>query len=73
VNGYIKQLRIYNEAEKSFASRYVIINVGGMGKKLKQVETARQCQLKIHRDAPKVIVVNGLPRESASKAKGTMI
>jgi hypothetical protein len=73
VSGYTKQLAIYNEAERSFDSRYVIINVGAMGNKLKQLNTAHANQLAVHGRAPRVIFVNGLPRESASKAKGSLI
>lgn len=67
VSGFTKQLQIYNAAEKAFASRYVIINVGGMGDKLKRVKAAEQAQLLEHGSSPKVIVVDGLPRLSASK------
>ncbi len=69
VNGFTKQLQIYNDAEKAFASRYLIIDVGGMGDKLKKVKAAEQKQLDTHRRAPKILVVDGLPRESASKVK----
>lgn len=34
VTGYTKQLDIYNAAEKSFDSRYLVIDVGSMGKKM---------------------------------------
>lgn len=69
VSGYTKQLQIYNEAENAFASRYVIIDVGGMGAKLKKVRAAEKDQGDKYGSAPKVIVVDGLPKESASKTK----
>ena len=73
VEGFTKQLKLYNEAEKSFASRYLIIDIGSMGNKLKKLLLAEKKQQAEHGNAPKVIVVNGLPRESASKVKGSLI
>lgn len=68
VKGFSKQLKIYNEAEKSFASRYLIIDVGGMGDKLRKVKREETKQIDSFGTAPKIVVVNGLPRVSASKA-----
>ena len=67
LQGYNKQLEIYNAAENSFASRYVIIDVGGLGTKLKQVEASRNTQISNKGSAPNLVLINGLPRPSASK------
>jgi hypothetical protein len=69
VSGYTKQLAIYNSAERSFDSRYIVINVGAMGKKMRQVTAARAKQIEEKGGAPKIIEINGLPRASASKSK----
>ncbi|WP_198355139.1 hypothetical protein [Sphingomonas sp. MA1305] len=66
--GFAKQLDIYNSAEKAFSSKYIIIDVGGMGKKLKQVEAAREIQISQTGAAPEVLVIDATPRLSASKA-----
>jgi hypothetical protein len=68
VKGFTKQLDLYNTAEKAIASRYLIIDVGGMGDKLKRVREAERTQLELKGHAPKILVVNGLPRSSASKS-----
>lgn len=69
VTGYTKQLDIYNTAERSFDSRYLVIDVGSMGKKMQHLNAARDKQIAENGNAPKIIKLNGLERLSASKAK----
>lgn len=69
VTGYTKQLDIYNAAEKSFDSRYLVIDVGSMGKKMQSLDAARDRQIAEKGSAPKIITVNGTQRLSASKVK----
>ena len=66
-HGYEKQLAIYNSAEKAIASRYIIIDVGRLGEKFKRVEEIRDARMAAGKPTPKVILVNGLRRASASK------
>ena len=65
--GYTKQLKIYNESENPISSYYVVINVGNLNKKWKELEALRDHQQKTHGDAPELMLVNALPRQSASK------
>ena len=66
-HGYEKQLDLYDKAEKALASRYIIIDVGRLGEKLKRVEAIRDARIAAGQPTPKVILVNGLRRASASK------
>lgn len=69
VHGYQTQLEVYKKAESTFSARYVVVDVGGMGKKLVQVLKLKNARaLNGDRVAP-VIVVNGRRRVSASKRK----
>lgn len=69
VTGYTKQLDIYNAAERSFDSRYLVIDVGLIGKKMRYLTAARDKQIIEKGRAPKIVTINGLPRLSASKTK----
>lgn len=69
VSGFKRQLMIYNAAEKSFASWYIVINVGVLGKKYQKLEAERNNQISVHGDAPELILIDALPKVSASKAK----
>lgn len=69
VKGFEKQLDIYNEAENPIASYYVVVNVGHLGNKLKKLNILRDKQISMRGSAPELIVVDGLPRQSASKVK----
>lgn len=69
VKGFEKQLAIYNAAEKPIASYYVVINVGNIGNKWKRLQQLYDVQVATEGSAPNLILVNGLPRKSASKVK----
>lgn len=67
VKGFEKQLAIYNAAEKPIASYYVVLNVGNLARKLKQLEKLHGSQLRSKGSAPNLIIVDALPKKSASK------
>ena len=67
VQGYEKQLAAYNAAESPISSKYVIIDVGSLKSKLKRVQELREKQILAHGSAPDIIVVDALPKVSASK------
>jgi hypothetical protein len=69
VSGFKRQLKIYNEAEKSFASWYIVINVGQLGKKFQLVEADQKNQINVHGHAPEILLIDGSAKLSASKAK----
>lgn len=68
VSGFKKQLQIYNTAEQAFASWYIVIDVGSLGKKFLEVEAERNNQIIVHGQAPELILIDGSPKPSASKA-----
>ena len=67
VHGYEKQLEIYRDAEQTFAAYFLVIDVGGLGKKDQQLIYLKNQQSKSGHKASEIVFVNGLPRESASK------
>ena len=68
MHGYDKQLTVYAEAEKPIESYYVVINVGGLGKKEAELVYKKdQLEKKLGR-APKIVVIDGTPKKSASLA-----
>lgn len=68
VRGFEKQLELYQKGERTANSRYVIINVGSMGGKLKKIKTLVQARAKLGLPCPEVVVIDGLPKISASHA-----
>jgi hypothetical protein len=68
LQGYTKQLQIYNSAEKAAASKYIVLDVGGLGKRFQQVEAARLAQIASHGSAPEITLIDATIRSSASKA-----
>jgi len=68
VHGFEKQLALYNRAENAFDSRYVIVDVGGMGRKLKRIQRVADELARQGKRHPKVLVIDGQPKISASKA-----
>ncbi|RYF42808.1 MAG: hypothetical protein EOO38_19365 [Cytophagaceae bacterium] len=68
LQGYTKQIQIYNSAEKAVASKYIVLDVGGMGKRFHQVEAARLAQIAALGSAPELILIDAKIRASASKA-----
>jgi hypothetical protein len=66
-NGFEKQLALYNSAEKPVASYYVVINVGQLSDKWKRLQKLRDEQISTTGTSPNLILVDGLPKMSASK------
>jgi hypothetical protein len=70
VHGYETQLEVYKKAESTFSARYLIVDVGGMGKKLNRVlKLKNEGALRGDAVAP-IIVVDGRRKLSASKRTG---
>ncbi|MCU7854007.1 MAG: hypothetical protein KZQ80_17555 [Candidatus Thiodiazotropha sp. (ex Monitilora ramsayi)] len=67
LHGYEKQLEIYRDAEQTFNAYFLVIDVGGLGKKDQQLIYLKNQQTKSGHKASEIVFVNGLPRESASK------
>jgi hypothetical protein len=67
VAGYEKQLKAYDDAESPISSTYLVIDVGGLGRKDQQLLDARNDRIGRGVPAPEVILVDGTPQRSASK------
>ncbi len=67
VDGYKKQLTAYNSAEQVVRSVYLIIDVGGMGRKDKALVAARSEMTGEGKPAPEIVFVDGRKKKSASK------
>lgn len=67
VHGYEKQLEIYRDAERTDKAYFVLIDVGGMGKKDEKVIELKNQQIADGYAASEVIIIDGVPRDSASK------
>lgn len=67
VHGYEKQLEIYKRADDTDVGIFVLIDVGGLGRKYEQIQRIRTRKLKDHGIASDIWYVDGLQKESASK------
>lgn len=67
VHGYAKQLEIYRAAEQTDAAYFLVLDVGKMGKKDRQLITVKNQQAKTGHKTSEIIYVDGKPRDSASK------
>jgi hypothetical protein len=67
-HGYHTQLEFYKKAERTKKAIYLIIDVGGMGKKLDEVHAHRDAAIQRGDTVSEIVVVNALPKKSASKA-----
>ena len=67
VHGYTTQLRVYEEAEKSFNSIFLVIDVGNHKSKLRSIlaEKNKQTAKKIR--TPEIVVVDAIRKPSASR------
>lgn len=66
-HGYAKQLERYKKAHKTESAFFLVVDVGGMGKKLRKIQDARQKKLDAGEYASAIIVVDAKGRPSASK------
>jgi len=67
VHGYEKQLEIYRDAERTNKAYFLLIDVGSMGKKDEKIIELRNKQIADGYSASELIIIDGTPRESASK------
>jgi hypothetical protein len=67
VHGYKTQLGVYEEAEKSFESIFLILDVGGLAPKLKAILKAKNDQAARSERTPTIVVVDAKKKASASK------
>ena len=69
LNGYRKQLEIYSKAERTVDAFYVILNVGKLARKDRSLNNLRESQIAKAKPASRIVVIDALPRLSASKVK----
>jgi hypothetical protein len=67
VHGYEKQLEIYKKADDTDIGIFLLIDVGGLGKKYDKVQRVRQEFLKEHGKASDIRYIDGNQKASASK------
>ncbi|MCR9189908.1 MAG: hypothetical protein NXH96_14080 [Alteromonadaceae bacterium] len=67
LHGYERQLEIYREAEQTTDAFFLVIDVGSLGTKDQQLLHLKNEQIKAGHAASEIVIVDGLPRESASK------
>lgn len=66
VHGYKNQLKIYKEA--SSTGIFVVVDVGGLGNKLKEIQIERDRQIANGEPYSEIFVIDARRRPSASKA-----
>jgi hypothetical protein len=69
VSGYSKQLEIYKNAANTKKAYFVVIDVGGLGKKVDIIRQKRTEMIKSGNDASEIVVINAKKRASASKIR----
>lgn len=69
VTGYTSQLEIYRDAEETTQAIYLVLDVGSMGNKLKQLQIQRNKFKMAGHPLSEIVVVDALPKASASKRK----
>ena len=69
ISGYEKQLAAYCAGERTENARYVLIDVGHLGQKYRDCCAKRDEIIAKMGKAPQVVLINGLPKISASKLK----
>ncbi len=69
-SGYKNQLEIYKKAAATSAGIFVIMDIGGMGYKLRKIERLRDAAIAAGEAASDIIVIDAKRRASASKRKG---
>jgi hypothetical protein len=67
VHGYKTQLMVYEEAEKSFESVFLILDVGGLAPKLKNILEQKNLKAAQSERTPEIVVVNAKQKPSASR------
>jgi hypothetical protein len=67
VHGYTTQLGVYEEAEKSFESVFLVIDVGKLDSKLKAILEHKNKQAAKKVRTPEIVVVDAIRKPSASR------
>jgi hypothetical protein len=67
VPGYVKQLEVYKKAEKTTKGIYVVVDVGKLGKKDKDLLDLKNEQTKKKRPASEIFFIDGSIKPSASR------
>lgn len=68
-SGYKTQLEIYKKAAATSAGIFVIMDIGGMGMKLKKIQRLRDAAIAAGERASEIIVIDAKRRASASKRR----
>jgi hypothetical protein len=69
VHGYEKQLEIYKDASRTNHGVFVVLDYGGLGNKLTQIQKIRAERLGRGEPASAIIVIDASRKASASKRK----
>ena len=67
VHGYTVQIGVYEWAAKTFESIFLVIDVGGMGEKLKTILDQKNKSVAKKKRVPDIVVVDAKRKPSASK------
>jgi hypothetical protein len=67
VHGYKTQLMVYEEAEKSFESIFLILDIGGLAPKLKNILEQKNLKAALSERTPEIVVVDAKQKPSASR------
>lgn len=68
-SGYKNQLEIYKKAAATSAGIFVIMDIGGMGYKLRKIERLRDAAIAAGEPASDILVIDAKRKASASKRK----
>jgi hypothetical protein len=67
IHGYEKQLESYKQAESPLHAIYLVVDVGGMGKKEEKLRAMKRERAAQHLPVSDIVIVDGKPKPSASK------
>lgn len=67
VHGYSKQLEIYKKASETEDAIFIVIDVGGIGQKLKEIKRLREYRRQTDKKTSEIVVIDARQRDSASK------
>lgn len=67
VHGYKTQLEVYKSAAKTFDAVFLVVNVGGIGNKLRMIQRAQAEAHQAGHRTSKIVVVDARRQRSASK------
>jgi hypothetical protein len=67
VHGYKTQLEVYKTAAKTYEAIFLIVNVGGLGNKLRVVQRAQLDAQKAGERTSRIVMVDARRQKSASK------